>query len=73
MLRLAATHAAHGCTAIIQALYRVCGMGAADKSSRMQQLVRDAMVVTQHASLTELTLEQCGGILAGLEAPVGFP
>lgn len=73
MLRLAATNAAHGCAAIIQSLYRVCGMGAADKSNRMQQLVRDAMVVTQHASLTELTFEQCGGILAGLEATPGFP
>lgn len=73
MLRLSATNAAHSCACIIQDLYRVCGMGAASKTNRMQQLVRDAMVVTQHASLTELTLEQVGGILAGLDAPAGFP
>lgn len=72
-LRLSATTAAHASAEAIQLLYRICGMTAAAKSNRMQQLLRDALVVTQHASLSEATLELAGGVLAGLPAAPGFP
>jgi alkylation response protein AidB-like acyl-CoA dehydrogenase len=72
-LRLAATNAAHTSAQAIQLLYRICGMAAAAKANRMQQILRDAMVVTQHAALSEATYEQAGGILAGLPTAAGYP
>jgi indole-3-acetate monooxygenase len=67
-LRLAATHAAHSCADIVQAAYRAAGIAAIQKSHRMQQILRDAMVVTQHASLSEATYDDVGGFLAGVGA-----
>jgi alkylation response protein AidB-like acyl-CoA dehydrogenase len=64
-LRLAATHAAHSCADIVQAAYRAAGISAIQKSHRMQHILRDAMVVTQHASLSEATYDDIGGFLAG--------
>lgn len=66
MLRLAATHAAHSGADVIQSAYRVAGMSAVHKTHRMQQIVRDSMVVTQHASLSAATLEDIGGYFAGV-------
>ena len=72
-LRLAATNAAHTSAQAIQLLYRICGMAAAANANRMQQLLRDVMVVTQHAALSEAIYEQAGGILAGLPTAPGYP
>lgn len=65
MIRLSATHAAHTSADVITRAYRIAGMSAIHKSHRMQHIVRDAMVVTQHAFLTEGTLENAGAMLAG--------
>lgn len=70
LIRLSATNAAHGCADVIQRAYRIAGMSAIHKSHRMQRVVRDSMVVTQHAFLTEGTLENAGAVLAGLP-PIG--
>jgi alkylation response protein AidB-like acyl-CoA dehydrogenase len=67
-LRLAATHAAHSCADVVQAAYRAAGIAAIQKSHRMQHILRDAMVVTQHASLSEATYDDIGGFLAGVSA-----
>ena len=45
-------------------------MSAIHKAHRLQHIVRDSMVVTQHAFLTEGTLENAGAMLAGA-APTG--
>ncbi|AQS86212.1 acyl-CoA dehydrogenase [Acetobacter aceti] len=71
-LRLSATHAAHTAAKVIQLLYRITGMAAAEKSNRLQQLLRDSLVVTQHAALSEVTLELSGGALAGEKLALGF-
>lgn len=73
LLRLSATYAAHGAAEVIQTCYRIVGMAAIQRQHRMQQLLRDCLVVTQHAALSEATLEQAGGLLAGLPATAGFP
>jgi alkylation response protein AidB-like acyl-CoA dehydrogenase len=73
MLRIAATWAAHSCAEVVQQAYRIVGMGAIQHTHRMQLIVRDAMVVTQHASLSEGTYESAGSVLAGLPPPAGFP
>lgn len=70
LIRLSATHAAHTCADVIMRAYRIAGMSAIHKTHRMQHIVRDSMVVTQHAFLTEGTLENAGAMLAGV-APTG--
>lgn len=70
-LRLSATYAAHSCADVIQAAYRAAGMSAIHKSNRLQQIVRDSMVVTQHASLSEATYDEIGGFLAGTSRGFG--
>lgn len=65
LIRLSATHAAHTSADVITRAYRIAGMSAIHKSHRMQHIVRDSMVVTQHAFLTEGTLENAGAMLAG--------
>ncbi len=70
LIRLSATHAAHASADVIQRAYRIAGMSAIHKSHRLQHIVRDSMVVTQHAFLSEGTLENAGAMLAGA-APTG--
>ena len=65
LLRLSASHAAHACADVIQSAYRAAGMSAIHKNHRLQQIVRDSMVVTQHASLSEATFDEIGGFFAG--------
>lgn len=67
-LRLSASYAAHRCADIIQSVYRAAGMSAIHKNNRLQQIVRDSMVVTQHAALSETTFDDIGGFLAGTSA-----
>ena len=66
LIRLSATHAAHTCADVIQRAYRIAGMSAIHKAHRLQHIVRDSMVVTQHAFLTEGTLENAGALFAGV-------
>ena len=66
LIRLSATNAAHTCADVIQRAYRIAGMSAVHKSHRLQHIVRDSMVVTQHAFLSEGTLENAGAMLAGM-------
>ncbi len=70
LIRLSATHAAHASADVITRAYRIAGMSAIHKAHRMQHIVRDSMVVTQHAFLTEGTLENAGAMLAGV-TPTG--
>lgn len=73
LLRLSATHAAHIGAEVIQTCFRIVGMGAVQSTHRMQQILRDSLVVTQHAALNDVTLEQAGALLAGLPPTPGFP
>jgi indole-3-acetate monooxygenase len=66
LIRLSATHAAQTCADVITTAYRIAGMSAIHKTHRMQQIVRDSMVVTQHAFLSQGTLENAGAMLAGV-------
>ena len=72
LLRLSATHAAHVCADVVQQAYRLAGVAAIYRTNRMQRLVRDSMVVTQHAFLGEATYDGAGAIFAGI-APTITP
>ena len=73
LLRLSAAHAAHSCADVVQQAYRSAGIAAIHKSHRLQHIVRDTMVVTQHASLSEAIFDDAGAILAGAGAKAGYP
>ena len=73
LLRLSATHAAHACAEVIQAAYRIAGMPAIYRAHRLQRIVRDSMVVTQHAFLNEGTFEGAGAMFAGIRPAMAYP
>ena len=73
LLRLSASHAAHAAAEVIQSAYRAAGMSAIHKSGHLQQVVRDSMVVTQHAALSESTFEAAGALLAGIAPGPSYP
>lgn len=73
LLRLSAAQAAKVGAEVVQRCYTIAGMGVIATSNPMQRYLRDAMVVTQHAAVTEMIFENAGRVLAGLEAPRGYP
>lgn len=73
MLRLSASHAAHASAEVVQSAYRVAGMSAIHRSHPLQQILRDSLVVTQHAALNDATFEAAGALLAGLDRTKTFP
>ena len=73
LMRLSASHAAHTAAGVIQSCYRIAGMGVIDKSHRMQALLRDSLVVNQHAALNDATFEQAGAHLLGQATAAGYP
>ncbi|WP_082802267.1 acyl-CoA dehydrogenase family protein [Falsihalocynthiibacter arcticus] len=73
LLRLSASNAAKVGAQIVQKCYTISGMGVIASGNPMQRYLRDAMVVTQHAAVTDMTIENAGRVLAGLDAPRGYP
>jgi alkylation response protein AidB-like acyl-CoA dehydrogenase len=73
LLRLSATWAAHSCAEVVQDAYRIAGMSAIQQTHRMQLLVRDSMVVTQHAILNEGTYESAGALFVGTPPVAAYP
>ncbi len=73
LLRLSATYAAHASAEIVQQAYRIAGIAAIHKSHSLQRIVRDSMVVTQHASLSEGTYEAAGAIFTGVMPGMPYP
>lgn len=73
LLRLSAAHAAHECADVVQQAYRSAGIAAIQKAHRLQHIVRDTMVVTQHASLSEAIFDDAGAVLAGACGKAGYP
>lgn len=66
-MRLSASYAALAGHDIVHSLYRATGMSAIHKTHRLQQILRDSMVVMQHASLNDATFEQIGGYFTGVD------
>ncbi|TKC80239.1 flavin-dependent monooxygenase [Trinickia terrae] len=72
LLRLSATHAAQVCADVVMQAYQMAGIAAIYRENRLQQLVRDSIVVTQHAFLGEGTYDASGALFVGI-APVVTP
>ncbi|MHB9836403.1 acyl-CoA dehydrogenase family protein [Paraburkholderia terrae] len=73
LMRLSATHAAHVCAEVVMQAYQMAGIAAIYRESRLQRLVRDSIVVTQHAFLGEGTFDASGALFVGIPPVTPYP
>jgi alkylation response protein AidB-like acyl-CoA dehydrogenase len=73
LLRLSATNAAHVCLDVVMQAFKLGGTAAIYSGNRLQWLVRDAMVVTQHAALNEANYDSAGALFAGIPPVTPYP
>jgi indole-3-acetate monooxygenase len=73
LLRLCATNAARVGADVAHAAYTMCGTAGIFTDHPLAQALQDALVVPQHAFLSEGTWQSAGRLLLGLEAEPGFP
>lgn len=73
LLRLSSTHAARVGMEVAQAAYRISGTTGIFSAQAIAQYFQDALVIPQHAFLSEGTWQSAGRVLLGLGAPPGFP
>lgn len=72
-LRLASTNAARAGADVTLAVYRLSGTTGIATDHMIARHMQDAMVVPQHAFLSDSTWQNAGRVLLGLDAPAGFP
>jgi alkylation response protein AidB-like acyl-CoA dehydrogenase len=73
LLRLASSHVARiGCE-VAQTAFMLSGTTGIYNDHPLAAYVHDAMVVAQHAFLSEGTFASAGRVLLGLDNPPGFP
>lgn len=73
LLRLASSHVARVGADAARIAYTLSGTAGIYSAHPLARHVQDAMVVVQHAFLSEGTWQSAGRILLGLDAPPGFP
>jgi alkylation response protein AidB-like acyl-CoA dehydrogenase len=73
LLRLSSSHAAKVGLKVAQAAYRVSGTTGIFTAHSIAHRFQDALIVPQHAFLSEGTWQSAGRVLLGLDAPTGFP
>ncbi|MCC6828036.1 MAG: flavin-dependent monooxygenase [Novosphingobium sp.] len=72
-LRLAASHAARTGADVCMEVYKCAGTTGIFTDSTIGRRLQDALIVPQHAFLSDSTLLNAGRCLLGLDAPAGFP
>ena len=72
-LRLAASHAARTGADVCIDIYRMMGTDGIFTDSPVGGFLQDALIVPQHAFLSEGTYESAGRCMLGLDAAPGFP
>jgi alkylation response protein AidB-like acyl-CoA dehydrogenase len=73
LLRLSSSHAANVGLEVAQAAYRISGTTGIFTAHSIAHRFQDALIVPQHAFLSEGTWQSAGRVLLGLDAPTGFP
>jgi alkylation response protein AidB-like acyl-CoA dehydrogenase len=73
LLRLGATHAARVGADVAQMVFRIAGTTGVFSSHPIANQLQDAIIVPQHAFLSDGTWQSAGKVLLGLENPPGFP
>jgi alkylation response protein AidB-like acyl-CoA dehydrogenase len=72
LLRLSATQIAHQGAEVVLRAYRLGGTLAIYRSHPLQRLVRDSLVVTQHAFLGEGNFDGAGAVFVGVPPIPGY-
>jgi alkylation response protein AidB-like acyl-CoA dehydrogenase len=72
LLRLASTNAARVGADVAQAIYRLSGTTGIARTHLIARHMQDAMIVPQHAFLSDGTWQNAGRVLLGLESAPGF-
>ncbi|MFM0394823.1 acyl-CoA dehydrogenase family protein [Paraburkholderia phytofirmans] len=72
LLRLSATQIAREGADVVQRAYRLGGTTAIYRSHPLQRLMRDSMVVTQHAFLGEGNYDGAGAVFVGVPPIPGY-
>ncbi|MCG7602187.1 flavin-dependent monooxygenase [Halomonas sp. McH1-25] len=72
LLRLSSTHLTHECAEAIRNIYQVSGMSGADNNHPLSRIVRDSMLVTQHAFMGEITWKNAGAMFFGHDPLPGY-
>ena len=72
-VRLAASHAARTGAEVCLSVYRMMGTDGIFADSDVGRYLQDALIVPQHAFLSEGTYENAGKSLLGLETGPGYP
>ena len=72
LLRLSATQIAREGADVVNRAYRLGGTTAIYRNHPLQRLVRDAMVVTQHAFLGEGNYDGAGAVFVGVQPIPGY-
>jgi indole-3-acetate monooxygenase len=73
LLRLSATNAAHTGAEVVQTAFRLAGTASIYQENRLQWIMRDAAVVTQHHFVSEATYESAGALFAGIPPGTPYP
>jgi alkylation response protein AidB-like acyl-CoA dehydrogenase len=73
ILRLSSSHAAKVGAEVAQAAYRLSGTTGIFTAHSIARRFQDAIIVPQHAFLSEGTWQSAGRVLLGLDTPPGFP
>ncbi|QGP78052.1 acyl-CoA dehydrogenase family protein [Sphingobium sp. CAP-1] len=73
LLRLASSHVARVGCEVAQTAFMLSGTTGIYNDHPLSAYVHDAMVVAQHAFLSEGTFASAGRVLLGLDNPPGFP
>jgi alkylation response protein AidB-like acyl-CoA dehydrogenase len=73
LLRLASSHAAKVGSEVAGIAYKLSGTTGIFTANSIARRFQDALVVPQHAFLSEGTWQSAGRILLGLDTPPGFP
>jgi alkylation response protein AidB-like acyl-CoA dehydrogenase len=72
LLRLSATQIAREGADVVHRAYRLGGTAAIYRTHPLQRLLRDSMVVTQHAFLAEGNFDGAGAVFVGVPPMPGF-
>jgi alkylation response protein AidB-like acyl-CoA dehydrogenase len=73
LLRLSSSHAARVGADVAQTAFRLSGTTGIFTANSIAQRFQDALVVPQHAFLSEGTWQSAGRVFLGLDTPPGFP
>jgi alkylation response protein AidB-like acyl-CoA dehydrogenase len=73
LLRLSSSHAAKVGADVATTAFRLSGTTGIFSDHSIARRMQDALIVPQHAFLSEGTWQSAGRVFLGLEAPPGFP